>query len=180
MFGQRWEESDLGPATLEHLDLAVERFGLSYLHTPPDQLFREVRDCRQRVSSMVAGRQTLSQRRHLCVVGGWLSGLLGHLALDIGDGGVAHAHCVTAWQLAAESGDAQLGAWVRGTQAMIAFYAGDAADALRFSRAGWTSRRSARPPARGSSRSRLGRTRASVTPTGSASRSPARKTPTTR
>ncbi len=136
MFGQRWEESDLGPVTLEHLDLAVERFGLSYLHTPPEQLFGQVRECRQWVSSMVAGRQTLSQRRHLCVVGGWLSGLLGHLALDLGDSAVAHAHCLTAWQLAAESGDTRLGAWVWGTQAMIAFYAGDAVDALRYALAG--------------------------------------------
>ncbi len=136
MFGQRWEETDLGPTTLEHLDLAVERFGLSYLHTPPEQLFAQVRESRQRVSSMVAGRQTLSQRRHLCVVGGWLSGLMGHLALDLGDSAVAHAHCVTAWQLAAESGDTRLGAWVRGTQAMIAFYTGDAADALRYALAG--------------------------------------------
>ncbi|MCL9760157.1 transposase [Frankia sp. AiPa1] len=136
MFGQRWEESDLGSTTLEHLDLEVQRFGLSYLHTPPEQLFMQVRECRQRVSAMVAGRQTLSQRQRLCVVGGWLSGLMGHLALDLGDSAVAHAHCLTAWQLAMESGDARLGGWVRGTQAMIAFYTGDAADALRYALAG--------------------------------------------
>jgi len=136
MFGQRWEESDLGPTTLEHLDLAVERFGLSYLHTPPEQLFAQVRAARAQVSSMVAGRQTLNQRQHLCVIGGWLSGLMGHLALDLGDSAVAHAHCLTAWQLAAESGDTRLGAWVRGTQAMIAFYTGDAADALSYAQAG--------------------------------------------
>jgi hypothetical protein len=29
------EASDLGPATLEHLDLAVERLGLVYMTTPP-------------------------------------------------------------------------------------------------------------------------------------------------
>lgn len=136
MFGQRWEESDLGSTTLEHLDLEVQRFGLSYLHTPPEQLFVQVRECRQRVSVMVAGRQTLGQRQHLCVVGGWLSGLMGSLALDLGDSTVAHAHCLTAWQLAVESGDARLGGWVRGTQAMIAFYTGDAADALRYALAG--------------------------------------------
>ncbi|CAO5173603.1 hypothetical protein FAIPA1_360044 [Frankia sp. AiPs1] len=61
---------------------------------------------------------------------------MGHLALDLGDSAVAHAHCLTAWQLASESGDTRLGAWVRGTQAMIAFYAGDAADALRYALAG--------------------------------------------
>jgi transcriptional regulator with XRE-family HTH domain len=75
------EASELGPVTLHHLDLAVERFGLIYLHTSPVALFAQVRACRKRVAGLLEGRHTLSQRRHLYVAAGWLSGLLGHLSL---------------------------------------------------------------------------------------------------
>ena len=37
-----------GPATLEHLDLAVERLGLVYLNTPPALLLDELRWYRRR------------------------------------------------------------------------------------------------------------------------------------
>jgi hypothetical protein len=61
---------------------------------------------------------------------------LGHLSLDLGNGAVARAHCVTAWQLAQEADDPRLAAWVRGTQAMIACYTGDAVDAIHYSESG--------------------------------------------
>lgn len=135
----RWQEaSALGAVTPRHLDLAVARFGLIYLHTPPVELFSEVRACRMRVGRLLEGRHTLSQQRHLYVVAGWLSGLLGHLSLDLGSEAAASAHCLTAWELARESGDNTLAAWVRGTQAMIATYAGAAQEAVALARSGQT------------------------------------------
>ncbi len=135
----RWQEaSALGAVTLQHLDLAVARFGLIYLHTPPVELFSEVRACRMRVARLLEGRHTLGQRRHLYVVAGWLSGLLGHLSLDLGNEAAARAHCLTAWELARESGDNTLAAWVRGTQAMIATYGGAAQEAVALARSGQT------------------------------------------
>ena len=94
------EASDLGPATLEHLDLAVERLGLVYMTTPPGLLLDEIRWYRRRAVEVLGGRHTLAQRRRLYVAAGWLTGLLGHLSFDLGDYQAARAHCVTAWQLA--------------------------------------------------------------------------------
>ncbi len=133
---QRQEASDLGPATLEHLDLAVERFGLDYLHVPPDLLFQQVRRSRRQVTELLEGRHTLSQQRHLYVLAGWLSGLLGHLSLDQGDGSAARSPCVTAGQLAREAGHGALLTWVRGTQMMVAVYTGRAHEAVALVRPG--------------------------------------------
>jgi hypothetical protein len=106
------EASELGPATLEHLDLAVERLGLVYMTTPPAMLLDELRWYRRRAVEVLDGRHTLAQRRRLYVAAGWLTGLLGHLSFDLGDYQAARAHCVTAWQLADDAGERELGAWV--------------------------------------------------------------------
>jgi DNA-binding transcriptional regulator YiaG len=71
------EASDLGPATLEHLDLAVERLGLVYMTTPPAVLLDELGWYRRRAKEVLGGRHTLAQRRRLYVAAGWLTGLLG-------------------------------------------------------------------------------------------------------
>ena len=77
------EASDLGPATLEHLDLAVERLGLIYMTTPPAVLLDELGWYRRRAKEVLGGRHTLAQRRRLYVAAGWLTGLLGHLSFDL-------------------------------------------------------------------------------------------------
>jgi transcriptional regulator with XRE-family HTH domain len=131
------EASDLGPATLEQLELTVERFGLEYLLTPPLEMFEAVRSCRLYVVDLLNGRHTLAERARLYGVAGWLSALLGHLAFDLGEGpSVAHSHSATALHLAAEADLDELTAWTRGTQAMIAVYAGHPEGAVAFCEAG--------------------------------------------
>jgi transcriptional regulator with XRE-family HTH domain len=130
------EASDLGPATLEHLDLAVERLGLVYLTTPPGLLLEELRWYRRRAVEVLKGRHTLTQQRRLYVAAGWLTGLLGHLAFDVGDYQASRAHCVTAWQLAEDAGERELGAWVRNIQAMVALYTRRFREAVRYAEAG--------------------------------------------
>jgi tetratricopeptide (TPR) repeat protein len=130
------EASDLGPATLEHLDLAVERLGLVYLTTPPGLLLDELRWYRRRAVEVLGGRHTLAQRRRLYVAAGWLTGLLGHLSFDLGDYQAARAHCVTAWQLADDAGERELGAWIRNIQAMVALYTRRFREAVRYAEAG--------------------------------------------
>jgi transcriptional regulator with XRE-family HTH domain len=118
------EASELGPTTLEHLELTVERVGLIFLNTPPEQLSEEIGWHRHRATELLAGRQTLAERRHLYVALGWLTGLLAHLAFDLGDYSIARTHCLTALQLAGEADHRELGAWIRSLQAMIALYSG--------------------------------------------------------
>lgn len=130
------EASELGPTTLEHLELTIERLGLIFLNTPPEQLSEEIRWHRHQAAELLQGRQTLAQRRHLYVALGWLTGLLGHLAFDLGDYSNARTHCLTASQLARDAHHRELGAWVRSVQAMIALYSGWFREAADFAWAG--------------------------------------------
>jgi transcriptional regulator with XRE-family HTH domain/tetratricopeptide (TPR) repeat protein len=118
------EASELGPTTLEHLELTVERLGLIFLNTPPEQVSEELGWHRHRATELLTGKQTLAERRHLYVALGWLTGLLGHLAFDLGHYSAARTHCLTALQLAHEADHRELGAWIRSLQAMIALYSG--------------------------------------------------------
>jgi transcriptional regulator with XRE-family HTH domain len=89
------EASELGPVTLQHLDLAVQRYGSNYLQVPPQELFQQVTDQRRYVVELLQRRHTLAEGSGLYVVCGWLTGLLAHLALDMGNVQAARAHAVT-------------------------------------------------------------------------------------
>jgi transcriptional regulator with XRE-family HTH domain len=130
------EASELGPTTLEHLEFTVERLGIIFLNTPPDALSEEIGWYRHRATELLGGRQTLAERRHLYVALGWLTGLLGHLAFDLGDYSTAKTHCLTAMQLAREADHRELGAWIRSLQAMVALYSGWFQEAAAFAWAG--------------------------------------------
>jgi transcriptional regulator with XRE-family HTH domain len=130
------EASELGPVTLEHLDLAVQRYGLIYLQVPARELFREIVKQRRYVVELLQRRHTLAERSRLYAVSGWLTGLLAHLAMDLGDVQAARAHSMTALQLASEIGHGDLAAWVWGTRAMTEIYCGDAREAISCTEAG--------------------------------------------
>jgi hypothetical protein len=123
-------------ATLEQLNLVVERLGLTYLTTPPAEVFDEAHHYRQIVTQLLKEHPTLTRRPDLYVVAGWLSALLGDAAFDLGDQLSARIHLNTAWQLAHETDHHALGGWVRGTQSMIALYTGRPREALELARAG--------------------------------------------
>src|SRR6266542_2836979 len=113
-----------GPVAYEQLELAVEHFARVYWATPPAVLFNEVRHCRRLVDGMLDQRQPSSRRRHLHLVGGWLSALLGNLSFHLGDYTSARAHLATAWRLGRAAGHHGMVAWVRGAQSMVALYDG--------------------------------------------------------
>jgi hypothetical protein len=123
-------------ATLEQLNLVVERLGLTYLSTPPAEVFDEAHHYRRIVTQLLEEHPTLTRQRDLYVVAGWLSALLGDAAFDLGDQLSARIHLNTAWQLAHETDHHALGGWVRGTQSMIALYTGRPREALELARAG--------------------------------------------
>jgi tetratricopeptide (TPR) repeat protein len=133
---RRIEASDVGNATLEHLGRVVEQLGVSYLQTPPLVLLDEIQQLRRYTTRLLDGKLTLSQKRRVYEILGWLSALLGHLALDLGNYRTAAEHCETALRLAEEIRAADLGAWVLGTHAMLALFAGEPKDATRLAQAG--------------------------------------------
>lgn len=125
-----------GPVTHEQLELAVEQYARAYWATPAGVLFGQVRQCRQLVDGMLDQRQPASRRRHLHLVAGWLSALLGNLSFHLGDYRPARMHLGTAWRLGQAAGHNGLVAWVRGAQSMVELYDDHPEEALRMAREG--------------------------------------------
>ncbi|MGH8886182.1 MAG: hypothetical protein ACRDYX_13580 [Egibacteraceae bacterium] len=159
--GRKLGASNLGPATLEQLELRVAGFAQAYEQTAPGRLFRSVLAQQEEVEALLDGAQPLRQRRGLHRVAGQLSLLLGALSSDLGCYPAARAHLLTAEQLAREVGDHTLFAWVRVDQSTAAQGAGDfraaldyAQDGQRYATGGMDARLAARCEARACARMR--------------------------
>ncbi|MGH8887558.1 MAG: hypothetical protein ACRDYX_20790 [Egibacteraceae bacterium] len=159
--GRKLGASNLGPATLEQLELRVTGFAQAYEQTSPGKLFRSVLAQQEEVEALLDGAQPLRQRRGLHRVAGQLSLLLGALSSDLGCYPAARAHLLTAEQLAREVGDHTLFAWVRVDQSTVALWAGDfraaldyAQDGQRYATGGMDARLAARCEARACARMR--------------------------
>lgn len=133
---RRVEASDVGPATLDALENLVQHVGHRYLHTPLPRLQDEIRQARRYAAQLLDGRHTLAEKRRLYEVLGWLSALLGLTGLDLGEYDLAAGHGTAALRLADESGAHELTAWARGTQTMLALFAGDPSKAVQLADAG--------------------------------------------
>ena len=122
---RRAEASDVGDHTCERLEIAVDDLAVAYQGTPPAELLGRVRAYLGYVTGLADARATLSQRRRLLVVGGWLSLLAATLLIDLNQDHAAVAHLRTAAQLARETGHAEIAAWVLETQAWAVLTAGN-------------------------------------------------------
>ncbi len=128
--------SNLGPVTLQQLELRVADFAQAEAHTPADLLFRSVFAQLEKVERLPDGPQPLRQRRQLHRIIGQLSVLLGHLAWDLGDYPTARTHLLTALQSVQEVEDFALIARIRMVQSHVELWAGDYRAALDFAQDG--------------------------------------------
>jgi tetratricopeptide (TPR) repeat protein len=124
------------PATLEHLDRAIERFGQAYLTTPPGELVEEVMRYERWVRELLAGDHTPSQSGELSVRLSYLNGILASLSFALGDHAAAQAYCATALGIAEELGHGRLKAWVLSTESQLATYHGDHQRVIDLTKAG--------------------------------------------
>ncbi|WP_431906144.1 helix-turn-helix domain-containing protein [Micromonospora carbonacea] len=91
---------------------------------------------RRRVQPMLMGRARPRQQQRLLAVAGRLSGLLSYMSVNLGRFDSARAYALECFQLAEQADDPDLQAWVRGTQSLAEFYAGNYRDALAFAQDG--------------------------------------------
>jgi tetratricopeptide (TPR) repeat protein len=119
-FTQRAEASDVGPRTLEHLELAVAGMAAAFVYTPPAELFPQARWYRQKVASLLDGPHTLRQGRDLYRQAGWLSIVLAWLSHDLGDTVAADAYCLDAYEHGWQAEDQAICAWAMDVTATVA------------------------------------------------------------
>ncbi len=126
--------SDVGTATLDRIEQAVEALAVAYPGTPPAELLSRVRRHLGYVARLLNARKTLAEHRRLLVAGGWLSLLAATCAIDLRWWDAAAARLRTAAQLARETGHAELAAWCLETRAWQLLTIGDYPAAAELAR----------------------------------------------
>jgi len=121
---------------LAELDALVSAIPIEYEATGPGALAPRVLTQRRRVHDLLKGRQPPRQRGRLYEIAGQLSGALGYMAVNAGRFELARAYCQEALHVAELLDDRSLAAWVRGSQSLCEYYAGDYQAALDLAREG--------------------------------------------
>ena len=133
---RRVEACDVGPATVNGIERAVERLARAASGTPPEALIRAVRAQRGYVGRLLGGRLTLGRRRRLLVAAGRLSLELARLHFEAGQRAAAESNRDAALRLARQAGDSELAACAVEALAAWALADGRFRDALELARAG--------------------------------------------
>lgn len=132
--------SDLGAHT--------QTLACEYLALDGPQLITDVKQVRSRAMRLMRRLRKPDQLRDVVAFTGYLSGIMAYAALDAGSPKSAVANAQAAWAAADAVKSDQLRGWVRGTQSLIARFAGDydqaldyAVDGLRYHPTGTASAR---------------------------------------
>jgi transcriptional regulator with XRE-family HTH domain len=124
--------SEVGGATLDRIERAVDDVAIAYPGTPPAELLTRIRLHLGYVARLLAARKTLAEHRRLLVAGGWLSLLAATCAIDLRRWDAGSARLGTAAQLARETEHAELAAWCLETRAWQVLTVGDYPAAVRL------------------------------------------------
>ncbi|HEV8556591.1 MAG TPA: helix-turn-helix transcriptional regulator [Actinophytocola sp.] len=114
---RRVAASDVGDETLSHLELAFDDLAMAYPVTPPAELLVRLRQHLSYVNALLDSRMTLSGRKRLIVVGGWLSLLTATVQIDLDQQIPASALLRTAASLARHAEHDEIRAWCFETEA---------------------------------------------------------------
>jgi tetratricopeptide (TPR) repeat protein len=117
--------SDVGAATVEQIEQAVDSLAVAYPGTPPSVLLSRVRAHLGYLTRLLERRVTFAEHGRLLVAGGWLSLLAATCLIDLHRRPAALAHLRTAAQIARETGHAEIAAWCLETRAWQVLTDGD-------------------------------------------------------
>ncbi|MBF6229283.1 hypothetical protein IU470_29860 [Nocardia abscessus] len=136
-FGEFAEQSNVGPHTLEQFHADLQRIVNVYPNRPVYPAFVELRSLRDRVFRKLEGRQPPKLTRDLYLVAGTVCAVLANASFDLGSIDAAQTQARAAFlcgELAQHNG---LRGWVRGLQALIAYWDDRFTDAVNFAEQGW-------------------------------------------
>lgn len=124
---------ELADLELDDIHEGVQEAAIDYLGWPPAPMLQRADTLRTDVLQRLRDyRHGPHERADLYVAAGRLSGILSYAALDLGDAGAALQHARAAARCARYAGDMELLVWIRGTQSLIARFAGDYGVALDY------------------------------------------------
>lgn len=124
------------PLSIEQYAADVARLAAEYMHSPPLVMAQEAKLLRDRLMAAQERTRRPSQLADLFHLTGRASGILAYAALDLDNPRAAMTNARSALACADLAGHTGLSAWVRGTQSLIARYAGRHTEAERYALAG--------------------------------------------
>jgi transcriptional regulator with XRE-family HTH domain len=113
------------------LEESVEQLGLGYRRVPTKIYLDQVLAAYRQATSLLNGRQGLRAQARILRSVGQLAAVIGVLMIDLGDGPEAREWFIRANQAVYETGDRALLGWILTRQAMVEFYYGTSAAAIR-------------------------------------------------
>jgi hypothetical protein len=132
-----WAENDRVPAAvLDHIGSELRRIAVDYVHRPLPPLFSDLVALRDNTFRLLKERPHPQQSRELFFVAGTVCLLLAHASQNMGQASAARTQAATAWACAEQADHADLRAWVRGTQALIAEWTDSHEQAIAFAQEG--------------------------------------------
>jgi transcriptional regulator with XRE-family HTH domain len=134
-FIRRVEASDVGPSTMEGIQLGTHRLCREYPMKRPAELLPRICSYHHYVSRLLDGFATLAQRRELIVAGGTLSLLAACVHEDLGQRRAAELSGKTAQRAGMHTGHGELIAWAFEIRAWQALLDGRHRDAVEQCRA---------------------------------------------
>jgi transcriptional regulator with XRE-family HTH domain len=123
-FGEWVGMSEVADATIEQYASQARRLAKVFEVEMSVALLLETRRLRDRVASQLRGHQRIGQARDLYLVAAQVCGLLAWMSGDAGNYRAGDTHAWTAWMCAEQAGHDGARAWVRATQAKLAYWDG--------------------------------------------------------
>lgn len=108
---RRTQATDVGPAELEAIEIAVDGLCRAYPYMPAPCLHKHVQQGIRHVTQLLEGRTTLRQHRELLVFAGWLFVLNGCVQYDMGQREAAELCQAAAQRIGQETGHGEVTAW---------------------------------------------------------------------
>ena len=129
---RRVAASDVGDDTLPTLEATADSLACDYPRSSPVDLLVRSRHYLTYVARLMDARMTLSERRRLMVVGGWISLLAATCEIDLGRRNVASLRLRAAAHLASETDHPEILGWVLETRAWQHLTEGNYHEAVRL------------------------------------------------
>ncbi len=123
-FGEWIGMSEVADAAIEQYAAQAGRLARDFEYAPVLPLLLETRRLRDHVALHLRGHHRVGQARDLYLIGAQVCGLLAWMTGDLGNYRAADAHAWTAWMCADQAGHDGARAWVRATQAKLAYWDG--------------------------------------------------------
>jgi transcriptional regulator with XRE-family HTH domain len=123
-FGEWVGMSEVADATIDQYQAQAQRLARVFEYELSFPLLLETRRLRDRLTDRLRGHQRIDQTKDLYLLAAQVCGLLGWMTGDLGNYRAADTHAWTAWMCAEQADHDGARAWVRATQAKLAYWDG--------------------------------------------------------